>query len=112
MKDQKTITVKVKILTPLLGGRAVPREAKVIMDKNERTVDSLLTKLHESCRIPREEYNKHLGKSVSVFRGCFLLKNGRRIGYFDNHGFKPGRGSDLSIEDGDSLIILFAVGAG
>lgn len=112
MKGRKTVTVKVKILTPLLVGKAVPREAKVIMDKNERTVDSLLTKLHESCRIPIEEYNKRLRKSVSVFRGCFMLKNGRRIGYFDNHGFKPERGSDLSIEDGDSLIILFAVGAG
>jgi sulfur carrier protein ThiS len=104
--------IKVKVS---IYGKSELRSTRkeVLLDENS-TIYDLLDKLTSIYGIPKERYSAIHSKKVFQFMGMILVKNGQRIGYFDEFGLKMDGGSyDKAIlRDGDEIIILFPVTGG
>ena len=109
MKEKVVI---IKIIPPIIIGTKVPREVKIELDKEESTLSTVLSKMHELCGIPLEMYDETLKRFVHVFWTRALIKNGIEMGRFGVDGLKLGKGSDSSVKGGDELVILLPTGGG
>lgn len=109
MKEKVVI---VKIIPPIITDTKVPREVEIELDKEKSTLPAVLSKLHESLRIPLEVYDENIKRLVHVFWTRTLLKNGIEIGRFGIEGLKLRKCSDSSIKVGDELVILLPTGGG
>jgi molybdopterin converting factor small subunit len=102
----------IKVKVSIYGKSELRLTSEEVLLNENSTIYDLLDKLIRIYGIHKESYSAIHNKKVSSFTGMILVKNGQRIGYFDEFGLKIDSDSYTTLRDGDKIIILFPVAGG
>lgn len=107
--DDTMITVK--IVGQIKAEDNIP-DFMMVEKGKEKTVDEIISKMHDKYNIPRKKYSKNLQKLASPFTGLIVTRNDEVVGMFTSEGYEPRQDTEQSVKDGDRIFFLLPAAGG